>query len=294
MKALIIGANGQLGWELCRGAARRGFDFVPLDLPMFDMTNPVQVKEAVGTPGLSLVINAAAYTLVDKAESEPEQAYAVNRDGPAYLASACAETKIPLIHISTDYVFDGTKGSPYDETDPLAPVSVYGRSKAAGETEVESRLREHIILRTSWLYGIHGHNFVKTMLKLGKERERLRVVNDQQGCPTYAADLAETVVKVAAFIRDGHDHQWGTYHCCGRGAATWHCFAEKIFEIAGRHGSLMVEEVIPIPTAEYPTPAKRPANSVLACTKIEKAFGIQSPPWEESLARMIKELENKA
>ena len=290
MKVVVIGANGQLGWEVCRRGEKQGFDIVSLDLPEFDITEPLAVKKAVSQTGVSLVINAAAYTAVDKAESEPELTFAVNRDGPAYLATSCATVGIPLIHVSTDYVFDGTKQGPYLETDPPAPLGVYGKSKAAGETEVRNILKEHIILRTAWLYGIHGHNFVKTMLRLGREKEILRVVADQYGCPTYAADLAEAILKVAAQIGEQHDIIWGTYHYCGKGVTTWHGFAEKIFDLAREHCSIAVKEVIPITTPEYPTPAKRPANSVLDCSLFTKHLAVHPRPWQESLADMINRL----
>ena len=290
MKVLVIGANGQLGWELCRMGEKQGFDIVSIDLPEFNITDPSAVNNEVSQAGISLVINAAAYTAVDQAESEPELAFAVNRDGPAHLASSCTEIGIPLIHISTDYVFDGRKKGPYFETDPVSPLGVYGKSKAAGERKVRDHLQEHIILRTAWLYGIYGHNFVKTILRLGREKEVLRVVADQYGCPTYAADLAEAILEIAAQIGEQRDIIWGTYHYCGKGVTTWHGFAEKIFDLAREHCSLVVKEVVPTTTAEYPTPAKRPFNSVLDCSLITKHFGISSKPWPESLAKMIDRL----
>ena len=287
MKVLVIGANGQLGRELSMKGKEQGFDIIPLDLPGFDITDPSAVKKGVNQAGVSLVINAAAYTAVDQAESEPELAFAVNCDGLAHLASSCVEVGIPLIHISTDYVFDGSKKGPYFETDRVYPLGVYGRSKAAGETEVRDHLRKHIILRTAWLYGVHGQNFVKTVLRLGREKEVLRVVTDQYGCPTYAADLAEAILAIAVQIGEGRNISWGTYHYCGKGVTTWHGFAEAIFDLAKQNDSLMVKKVVPITTAEYPTPAKRPANSVLDCSLITRHFGISSRQWQESLANMI-------
>lgn len=287
MKVLVIGSNGQLGWELCRSGQERGFDIAALDLPEFDITDSTEVKKAVSQANVSLVINAAAYTAVDKAESESALAFAVNRDGPAYVASSCTELGIPLIHISTDYVFDGNKKGAYSEIDPVTPLGVYGKSKAAGEMEVKGYLHEHIILRTAWLYGMHGHNFVKIMLRLGREKETLRVVDDQYGCPTYAADLAEAILAIAAQINEGGNILWGTYHYCGQGVTTWRGFAEKIFNLASEHYSLMVKKVVPITTAEYPTPAKRPINSVLDCSLITKHFDIRPRLWQESLADML-------
>jgi len=224
---------------------------------------------------------------VDKAESEQDAAFAVNQDGPAHLAALCHERGIPLIHVSTDYVFDGTKRGLYRETDSVSPMGVYGRSKAKGERAVRERLNEHLIIRTAWLYGIHGNNFVKTMLRLGREREAVRVVADQYGCPTNAADLAEAILDIASQIHEGRDIPWGTYHYCGRGVTTWHGFADAIFSEAKKHDSLMVKTVAPITTEEYPTPAKRPANSALDCSLIAEHFGIRTRPWQESLARMI-------
>ena len=290
MKLLIIGSNGQLGWELCQRGKPHGFNIIPLDIPEFDITDPAAIKKVVNQPGVSLVINAAAYTAVDKAESEPKKAFAINCDGPADLAASCNEAGIPLVHISTDYVFDGTREEPYLETDPLSPLGVYGKSKAEGETIVRSLLTDHIIIRTAWLYGIHGNNFVKTMLSLGKEKETLRVVADQYGCPTSAADLAEAILTIAEQIKERPDIPWGTYHYCGKGKTTWHGFAEKIFELAKQYNLFSIKKVIPVTTAEYPTPAKRPLNSVMDCSMLTKNFGILPAPWQESLERMLRQL----
>lgn len=293
MEILVLGGNGQLGWELNIRGKDHGFDILSLDLPDIDIADPVSVKKQISQSSASLVINAAAYTAVDKAESEEHMAFAVNRDGPANLASACREAGIPLIHVSTDYVFDGNKKGPYLETDPVSPVGIYGKSKAAGEKEIGLHLQEHIILRTAWLYGIHGNNFVKTMLGLGKDRRSLRVVSDQYGCPTYAADLAEAILSIAEHLRKGQGVAWGTYHFCGKGATTWHGFAKAIFEIATRYERFHVKEVIPISTSGYPTPAKRPGNSVLDCSLLTRNFGIIPLPWQESLAVMLKKLLEK-
>jgi dTDP-4-dehydrorhamnose reductase len=184
MRILITGSNGQLGWELCRQGKERGFDLVLLDLPEFDITKQDAVYSAVSQSNADLVINAAAYTAVDKAESEPDAAYAVNRDGPSYLAVVCAEKGIPLIYVSTDYVFDGTKDGPYREDDRINPINAYGRSKLKGEQAIRERMDDHIIVRTQWLFGPHGPNFVATILKLAQEQRSLDVVNDQWGSPT--------------------------------------------------------------------------------------------------------------
>jgi dTDP-4-dehydrorhamnose reductase len=236
------------------------------------------------------VVNAAGYTAVDQAESEPELAFAVNRDGPSYLAIACGKAGIPLVHISTDYVFDGQKQGAYLETDPVSPLGVYGKSKAAGERAVREHLPEHVIIRTSWVYGIHGHNFVKTMLRVGREKEVVQVVADQYGCPTYAADLAETILRIAARVLEGRQIHWGTYHYCGQGVTSWHAFAEAIFDLARKYGPLKVKQIEAVTTADYPTAAQRPANSVLDCSLFKSHFDFAPKPWYESLARMIDQV----
>ncbi|MCP4682198.1 MAG: dTDP-4-dehydrorhamnose reductase, partial [Desulfobacterales bacterium] len=253
MKIVVTGCKGQVGWELVNQGKEMGFEIIPLDLPEFDITDKDAVYDIVTQPHVSIVINAAAYTAVDKAESESTIAFSVNQDGPAYLASSCVEAGIPLFHISTDYVYDGTKKGVYVETDPVSPLGVYGRSKAFGDAAVQERLKEHIILRTSWVCGVHGNNFVKTMLKFGQEKEILRVVADQYGCPTFAFDIAKTLLTLASGFRDGQDMTWGTFHYTGKGVTTWYDFAKHIFEIAQEYITLKVKTIEPITTAEYPT-----------------------------------------
>lgn len=290
MSMLIIGANGQLGWELCRQAPQRGYEVIPADRPDLDITRQEQVRAEVYDSGASLVVNAAAYTAVDHAEDDQETAFQVNRDGPAYMADACAERGIPLIHVSTDYVFDGLKPGPYFETDPVRPLSVYGKSKAAGENEIRQRLDRHIILRTAWLYGLHGGNFVKTMLRLGMEREEIRVVADQFGCPTSAAELASCILEISNRISTAQEISWGTYHCCGKGPTTWHGFAEEIFRIARPLADLKVERVTAVTTEEFPSKAPRPRNSVLDCSAVLRNFGFSTRPWQETLREHIPSL----
>jgi dTDP-4-dehydrorhamnose reductase len=290
MKIVVIGVNGQLGWELNRQGKQQGFDVVPADLPDFDITDPPAVENLVTQTSADVIINAAAYTAVDRAESDPQLAFAINRDGPAHLAAACAALGVALIHVSTDYVFDGTQKEPYVESDPISPLGVYGQSKAAGEEAVRKILPAHIMIRTAWLYGVHGNNFVKTMLRLGHEKEIIRVVSDQVGCPTNAADLAQAILLIAARIAEGREIKWGTYHYCGDSATSWHGFAETIFSLARRKATLLVKKVEPIATAEFPTPVKRPANSVLNCDLIKNHFGVHTRPWKESLAETIKQL----
>jgi dTDP-4-dehydrorhamnose reductase len=290
MRILLTGANGQVGRELSNRGGQRGFEVLALNRSDLDITDPISVSREVNRSGVSLVVNAAGYSAVDEAESEPELAFAVNCDGPAYLASACEKVGIPLVHISTDYVFDGQKQGAYFETDPVSPLSVYGKSKAAGEVEVRKRMREYLILRTGWVYGVYGHNFVKTMLRLGREKEVVQVVDDQYGCPTYAADLAETILRIAAQLQEGRQIIWGTYHYCGKGVTSWHGFAEAIFNLARKYVQLKVKQTEAVTTAEYPTAAKRPANSVLDCSLFRNHFGFAPKPWNESLARMLDQV----
>jgi dTDP-4-dehydrorhamnose reductase len=292
MKLLIIGSKGQLGSELVIECKRNDFSFLALDLPEFNITDPSQVKKTLADFKPSIVINASAYTNVDMAETEPEIAYTVNSDGPANLAVSCDKNRIPIIHISTDYVFDGSKGQPYAESDPVSPLGIYGKSKEKGENKLRSILKQHIILRTSWLYSAYGNNFVKTMLKLGKEKEIIKVVSDQYGCPTCAADLAEAVVDISKQITQNFKIAWGTYHYCGLGITTWHEFAKAIFEIASQYQIYKVSSVEAITTAQYPTKTKRPAFSALDCDLFKKHFGINIKPWQESLEKTIERILN--
>ena len=287
MKILLLGKNGQLGWEISERVRSEGIHSHALDMPQFDIRERKLVEEAVRQEDYSLVINAAAYTAVDKAETELEQAFEVNCKAPGHLASCCSRNGVPLIHISTDYVFDGKKKEPYVETDPVCPLSVYGKSKAGGENEVRDRLERHIIIRTSWLYSTHGSNFVKTILRLASEREELRVVADQVGSPTYARDLASAILQIAHQIHDGRPVPWGTYHYCGKGITSWHAFAKTILDLAEKQTSLKCKRVQGISTKEYPTPAKRAHFSALDCSKIKQLFMIDTRQWENSLQEML-------
>jgi dTDP-4-dehydrorhamnose reductase len=288
VRLLVAGANGQVGWELARQGLRDGYQVRAFDHKQLDITDADAVGQRVASA--DVVINAAAYTAVDRAESEPERAFSVNRDGVANVAACCARRGIPLVHLSTDYVFDGSKHLPYLETDEVAPLGIYGRSKEAGEAEVRARVAEHLIVRTSWVYGVHGRNFVKTMLDLGRDREVLSVVADQYGSPTYAADLAGAILKMIGLFRETRRLAWGTYHYCGRGVTTWHGFAEAVFDLAREYTSLKVTRLEAITTADYPTPAKRPANSVLDWGLLAEGFSIRPRAWWESLAEMIHTL----
>jgi len=235
-----------------------------------------------------LVINLAAYTAVDRAESAPDRVWAVNCAGAAHIAAACGENATPLIQLSTDYVFDGRKAGSYREDDAVGPLGVYGRSKEAGERAVRAAVAQHVILRTAWVFGAHGTNFVKTMLRLAADRPALHVVADQRGRPTPAADIAAALTVIAGYIERG-EAEWGTYHFAGDPAVSWHGFAEAIFNFATSRLTAR-PKVEPITTDQYPTAAQRPMNSVLACLKIQDAFGISAPSWPEGLSRVIREI----
>ncbi len=288
MKVLVLGAGGQVGRELCRHSWPEDTRLVAIDHAGLDITSREVVFAVITDIRPDIVVNAAAYTAVDRAESEPEAAWAANCIGPGNIAAACRKSGISLIHISTDYVFDGTQSGAYREGDPVNPLGVYGASKEAGERAVRRALREHIILRTAWVYSKHRHNFVKTMLRLAGEHQVLRVVRDQIGSPTSAADIADAIVQIAQCIANGNT-AWGTYHFTGAGAVTWHGFAEAIFDSASRWRG-PPPRVESITTADYPTPAQRPSNSVLDCSRINAAFGMQPRPWRAALAEVIEEL----
>ncbi|MGD2012153.1 MAG: dTDP-4-dehydrorhamnose reductase [Desulfobacterales bacterium] len=290
MNILITGSHGQLGRELWQEAQARGHDVKAPTHHQMDITNVKAVRNFTDRHQPVCVINAAAYTQVDKAEIEESFAFAVNKTGCTNLAQVCAEREIPLFHISTDYVFDGQKKAPYLESDPVSPIGVYGLSKVAGETEIRLNLRKHIILRTSWLYGVYGQNFVKTMLKLSETKENIRVVSDQYGSPTSAVDLAIAILSIAEQWHQHSSVTWGTYHYCGQGIVSWHEFAEKIIELARRYGDVKTSRVESITTADFPTKAKRPAFSALDCHLIRTNFGIKPKPWRESLTFMIRKL----
>jgi dTDP-4-dehydrorhamnose reductase len=288
LRILLFGGSGQVGSEL----RRRPWPMpVALHAPRrdeADFRDPARLAEIVARSAPDLVVNAAAYTAVDKAEAEPDLAHAVNATAPAVLARQAAALGIPIIHLSTDYVFDGNKAAPYEESDPVRPLSVYGASKAAGEAAVREAAEPHVILRTSWVYGAIGANFVKTMLRLAADRPELRIVDDQWGAPTAAADIADAVMTITRRVAE-EGGPFGTFHYTAEGATTWRRFAEQIFahaEAVGRR----VPKVVPIPTEAYPTPARRPRNSRLSCERVERAFGVVRRPWPEALAEVMAEL----
>ena len=291
MKVLVVGHQGMLAQSLITALPSADFTVYSHGRPDLDITNMGNSHAVLTRMEPNLVINAAAYTRVDQAESDADQAFAVNRDGVRGLARSCRDLGIPIIHVSTDYVFDGQAREPYREDAPPAPLGVYGDSKWQGELALRELHPAHLIIRTAWLYSHDGHNFVKTMLRLGRERDVLQVVNDQYGCPTYSRDLAQAIVTMCQRIRQAGGHApWGTYHFCSAGPITWCEFATAIFEEAGRFEQFRVREIIPIPTTAYPTPAQRPAYSVLDCSKIQSAFDITPRPWRDGLRACLQEL----
>src|SRR3984957_365640 len=285
---LVTGGSGQLATALSRAGGARVH---VVGRPAFDFDRPETIAAAFNATRPWLVINAAAYTAVDAAEADAEAAMRANRDGPEELARLCAAADVPLIHISTDYVYSGDKPTPYVEADPTGPCCVYGVSKLAGEAAVIASGARAIVLRTAWVYAATGRNFARTMLSLAQTRDTLRVVADQRGCPTAAPDLAAAILTIAGLIEShGWNDTWsGVFHAANSGDTTWHGFAGAIFASAARYGA-KVPEVIPIPTAEYPTPAKRPENSRLDCGRLNSVFGVRLPPWRDSLARVIDEI----
>jgi len=289
MRILLTGSKGQLGTEFQRLVPAYGFTVVPFDVDELDITNLAQVKQTVADCNPKIIVNAAAYTAVDKAESDRKTAFAVNQHGPANLAQASAEAKIPLFHVSTDYVFDGGKKDPYLENDVPNPLSVYGETKEAGEREVR-QWPSHIILRTSWVYSPFGNNFVKTIIKLAREREEVKIINDQHGSPTSAKELASAILTIIDRFSREKTLPWGTYHYCGNDLSTWFGFAQAIVAEARKYETLRVKSILPILTEAYPLPAKRPKNSALDCSLIEKTFSIGRKSWRESLTETIKEL----
>ena len=281
---LVTGGTGQVATEL---VARGGGDIARVGRPEFDFDQPDTITATFDRVQPALVVNAAAWTAVDAAEKEVDAAYRANRDGPAALARLCGRDGVPLIHISTDYVFDGAKDGPYTEQDPTGPTGVYGASKLAGELAVLDSGAKAAILRTAWVYNATGKNFVRTMLNVGQKTNTLRVVADQHGCPTNAGDLADAILAVAARMAAGWDASFGgVFHAAGTGSTSWHGFAEAIFAEAARHGRPQ-PVVDAITTADYPTPAKRPANSRLDCAKLNQVFGVALPAWQPSLARTV-------
>lgn len=288
-RILVTGGQGQLGIELAALAWPEGVHVSAPRRGELDIGDARSVNAYFANERFDAVINAAAYTAVDRAESEIEQAYAANAHGPAHLAEATKAAGIPLLHISTDYVFDGSKEAAYNEDDPVNPLGVYGASKEAGERGVRTGNPRSVILRTAWVVSAHRQNFVKTMLRLGAEQATLRVVEDQRGCPTSAADLAQTVATIALRLVDDPAAPVGVYHFVNGGDTTWCGLARHVFAAASELGgpSPLVEGIT---TAEYPTPAKRPANSRLSTVKLARDYGIVPRPWQEAVGDIVSTL----
>lgn len=282
MKIVVTGANGQLGRSIRRlSVEHRELDFIFTDIDSLDIGNRDAVLAFAETHPVDFIVNCAAYTAVDKAEEEEEQCRRINTDAVAYLGEAAQHIGARILHVSTDYVFGGDSYMPYQESDPVSPTSVYGRTKLAGEKALSAVCPDAIIVRTAWLYSEYGHNFMKTMLRLGVERPEIRVVNDQIGSPTYAGDLAEAILSLLEKERQGEQNS-GIYHYTNEGVCSWYDFAHSIIRIAG-----LPAKVIPIPTREYPTAAKRPAYSVLSKEKIKREYHWVIPHWEDSLRKCL-------
>ena len=280
----LIGCKGMLGTEISRQLSENNIEFVGTDIDV-DITNPQALSDFAKGKGISYIINCSAYTAVDKAESDEEFARKLNEDGPRNIASLANQIHAKMIHISTDYVFDGNGSSPYTEDMPIAPIGVYGKTKAAGERAVSENLKEHYIIRTAWLYGWAGRNFVYTMIKAMNTHDSVKVVNDQKGSPTFAGDLAGVILKIIKM----DDVPYGTYHCTDLGEITWWNFTNEIKKQGVELGLITNKDCVvnPCSTDDYPTPAKRPAYSVLCKDKIQKALGITLPDWKESLKTFI-------
>lgn len=287
-KILVTGANGQLGNEirrLCRNFP--GLEFIFTDVDMLDITNPDAVSVFMEASKPAIVVNCAAYTNVDGAEDDVKAARKVNALAPQVLAAACAMQEAFLIHISTDYVFDGEKESPYNEEDETNPISVYGSSKLEGEEKIKTVFDNYLIIRTSWLYSEYGHNFMRTILALAKEKDKIEVISDQYGSPTYARDLANCIIDIIVkSILNPRAYLPGIYHYTNQGSCSWNEFAQEIINVAG----ITTCEVVPITTDQYPHKAQRPRNSILDTTKVRSAFGIGIPNWKDSLRECLSSI----
>jgi dTDP-4-dehydrorhamnose reductase len=292
---LVFGGDGQVGRALAEAATPPGWRVVALGRAAVDITDAEHLARAIAAHEPAAVVNAAAYTAVDKAESERDAAFRINETGAGLVAEAAAAAQATVIHLSTDYVFNGEASRPWREDDAVAPLGVYGASKAAGEDAVRAAARRHVILRTSWVFGVHGNNFVKTMLRLGAERPALKIVADQVGRPTSAHDLADAILAIAAKLGGGvaTAKAYGTFHFANAGAVSWHDFAREIFTQAAERGGPS-PQLAAIPTRDYPTPAQRPAYSVLDCDKLAGLYGIEPRRWQAALADVLARLLPKA
>ena len=293
MRVLLLGGTGQVGEEICALAPQKAIDIVAPTHSEVDLRDASAIARIVASASWGAVINAAAYTDVDRAESEQAAAFVVNAEAPTRLATETGRFGIPLVHISTDYVFDGRKGTPYVEQDEVAPLNAYGRSKLAGEQGVRAANPRHVILRTSWVYSPYRKNFLRTILRLAAERDRLTIVTDQRGCPTAASDIARACLDIA--MRCGLEPErapYGVFHFAGAGEATWFEFAKAIVEMSAERKGRS-PQVVPIRTADYPTPAARAADTRLDCSLIGRAYDIKPRPWREALQETIDRLLNQ-
>ena len=295
MKILLTGCDGQVGWEICRKAPQFNFSVIPTDIRNLDITDLGAVRALQEKERADIIINSAAYTAVDKAESDQELAHKVNAIGAQNLAIVAAESDVPILHISTDYIFDGKSTAPYLDDSTPAPQSVYGKTKLAGEQLVAEANSKFVTLRTSWVFGIEGNNFVKTMLRIGNDNDEISVVADQFGSPTFAGHIARALLLLTEQYKNEGTLAWGNYNFCDSGITTWHGFASKIMEQGLARQQLESLPIVrPIRTQEYPTPAVRPNYSMMDCSKFEKCFpkiGIQS--WEAGLIEMLDALKTK-
>jgi dTDP-4-dehydrorhamnose reductase len=285
MKILINGQNGQVSRELQRRLGGVG-ELIVLGRDQLDLAQPDHIRQHVQTVRPDLIINAAAHTAVDQAESEPELAFAINATGPGVLAEEALALGIPLIHYSTDYVFDGSKAEPYDEDDAPNPLGVYGKSKWAGEQAITAVQGQHLILRTSWVYSTHGRNFLLTMQRLLQEKPELRIVADQIGVPTWAGTIANSTVALIERWQAGQAGAWGTYHLTARGETSWFGFAQAIGNALREQGKPCAN-LLPIPSSDYPTPAARPLNSRLDCSRLRREWGVSQPDWQTALRECL-------
>ncbi|MCO7514384.1 dTDP-4-dehydrorhamnose reductase [Pseudomonas guariconensis] len=286
MKILVCGRNGQLAQALQGALAGLG-ELHLLGREQLDLAHPEALREPLRQLAPDLIVNAAAYTAVDQAEQDAQRAFAINAEGPRVLAEEAARLGVPLIHYSTDYVFDGSKPSPYTEQDTPHPLSVYGCSKLAGEQAIAAVVGEHLILRTSWVYSLHGRNFLLTMQRLLQERPQLRVVDDQIGAPTWTATIAASTRALIERWQAGQPGAWGTYHLTAQGETSWFGFAQAIGEHLRAQG-LPCAELLPIPSSEYPTPARRPRNSRLDCSHLAREWQVSQPHWRQALIDCLK------
>jgi dTDP-4-dehydrorhamnose reductase len=294
MKILLTGATGQVGWELARTLLPLG-EIIAVDRNQADLADLSSLRAIIQNHKPSVIVNPAAYTAVDKAESEQGLAFLVNAEAPGVLAEEANKIGAMLVHYSTDYVFDGSKNSPYTEDDTTNPINIYGQSKLAGEQAIQSVAGDYLILRTSWVYASRGNNFLKTILRLAAEREELKIVADQIGSPTWARLIAEStahVLQQSVLEKRNGCFKSGIYHLTSSGDTSWHGFAQKIVDIVREQGKVELKNraIHPIPTTDYPLPAQRPANSRLSSDRLEQQFGLTLPSWDNALKLCMQEL----